>query len=350
MGNPGPYIGVEQASWRMDTMFKEIAGSLTRKASRLHYLLARINRSTSRGDIIFSSEPFLSVDHWHKYCNLIIDKPKSLASVRKEIDRLQKPIIFIDSRFCMVYFDLLVRIGKPYIIITTCNDDISMPFGTIPCEDAEILSKAKDILESKYLIAWFAKNPGIAHPKLRPLPLGPKWQWHSTEYFGEDKAKHLAIFRNYCQKPLERLKDAKEAKKKLLYFNFSDTTEDPFFRAHADIRRKVKNILSLRFPWNPSEDFESYIRTLREYMFCISLPGRGIDTHRTWEALMCGTIPIMISTPLDSLFEKMPVLLVEDWSIITEEFLLKAYDELAKQKYDFDICYTPYWDAIFREL
>lgn len=34
--------------------------------------------------------------------------------------------------------------------------------------------------------------------------------------------------------------------------------------------------------------------------------GRGIDTHRAWEALSLGAVHIMMHSPLDALFENLP--------------------------------------------
>jgi hypothetical protein len=52
----------------------------------------------------------------------------------------------------------------------------------------------------------------------------------------------------------------------------------------------------------------------------------------------------MIHTTLDSLFEKLPVIFIQDWSEITEDFLMSKYDELKKRKdYDFNVLYESYW-------
>ena len=42
--------------------------------------------------------------------------------------------------------------------------------------------------------------------------------------------------------------------------------------------------------------------------------GNGVDTHRIWEALALGTIPIVRTSSLDPLFVDLPVLVVGDWT------------------------------------
>jgi hypothetical protein len=58
-----------------------------------------------------------------------------------------------------------------------------------------------------------------------------------------------------------------------------------------------------------------------KYKYVISPHGNGLDCHRTWEALVLGCIPILKTSPLDPLFEGLPVLIVKEWSDITQELL-----------------------------
>jgi hypothetical protein len=60
-----------------------------------------------------------------------------------------------------------------------------------------------------------------------------------------------------------------------------------------------------------------------EYAFSISPHGNGLDTHRTWEDLVLGCIVIVKSSPLDPLYEGLPVVIVNDWSEITSDNLDK---------------------------
>lgn len=60
---------------------------------------------------------------------------------------------------------------------------------------------------------------------------------------------------------------------------------------------------------------------MKKYKFIVSPYGNGFDCHRTWEALVLGCIPIVHSSPLDPLFEGLPVLIVKSWSDITRELL-----------------------------
>ena len=58
-----------------------------------------------------------------------------------------------------------------------------------------------------------------------------------------------------------------------------------------------------------------------KYKYVISPHGNGLDCHRTWESLALGCIPIIKTSPLDRMFEGLPVLIVKNWSDITQELL-----------------------------
>ena len=60
-----------------------------------------------------------------------------------------------------------------------------------------------------------------------------------------------------------------------------------------------------------------------EYAFSVSPHGNGLDCHRTWEDLALGCIVIVKTSPLDPLYEGLPVVIVQDWAEITEENLHK---------------------------
>ncbi len=296
-----------------------------------------------------SSEPFLSVDFWPSLADIVLDDSVSPRSLARKVAQADSPVIFVESGLVFPFLEALAGLREPFTLVTTSNDDLCMPYLHQPCRSPSIAEATRRLLDHDQLLAWFTKNPCLTHPKLRPLPLGPKWQWRTQRFFGESKAVHHALFEGIGFQPRERFLDRDSVKTKLLYFNFGDTSSEPFYRDHAGVRAAIKSALCPRFPWNPSEPFDGYLRTLAEHRFCLSPPGRGIDTHRTWEALMVGTIPIVQSSALDSLFENLPVLIVNDWSVVTESYLAASFDRLSSREYSFEELYSPYWRKLLRK-
>jgi hypothetical protein len=67
-----------------------------------------------------------------------------------------------------------------------------------------------------------------------------------------------------------------------------------------------------------SERIETYNYFARS-KFVICPAGTGQDTHRVWEALMFKCLPIVKSSFLDPLYRKYGVVIVQDWSEVTQE-------------------------------
>ncbi|CAF1021949.1 unnamed protein product [Adineta ricciae] len=70
----------------------------------------------------------------------------------------------------------------------------------------------------------------------------------------------------------------------------------------------------------------------RQYPFWLSPRGNGLDCHRTWEALYLGVIPIVWNSSLNSLYVNLPIIVINDYTEITEKFLLTKLREIVFQK------------------
>jgi hypothetical protein len=65
---------------------------------------------------------------------------------------------------------------------------------------------------------------------------------------------------------------------------------------------------------------------LKKSKYALSPEGTGIDCHRIYECMYYDTIPILKRSRMDNFYKKLPVIIVNEWEEITEEFLLKNYD------------------------
>ena len=83
----------------------------------------------------------------------------------------------------------------------------------------------------------------------------------------------------------------------------------------------------------PSHEF---YKSLSNYKFVISPEGNGIDCHRHYEALLAGCIPIVeYNVHMERKYRNLPILYTNDYSEITESYLMKKYHEFKTKKYDF---------------
>lgn len=91
------------------------------------------------------------------------------------------------------------------------------------------------------------------------------------------------------------------------------------------------------------KNHRDYLIDLANSKFVLSPRGAGIDCHRTWEALLMGAIPIVKTSSIDPLFEGLPVLIIQDWNEITEDFLHQKWEEMQATAYQLERMYVQYW-------
>jgi hypothetical protein len=72
----------------------------------------------------------------------------------------------------------------------------------------------------------------------------------------------------------------------------------------------------------------SYYKKMATHKFVVAPRGNGWDTHRLWEALYLGCVPIVESSVLDPLYSKLPILIVKRWADLDEAALNKAFDHM----------------------
>jgi hypothetical protein len=80
-----------------------------------------------------------------------------------------------------------------------------------------------------------------------------------------------------------------------------------------------------------------------KHAFVISPHGGGLDCHRTWEALVLGCIPIVKTSGLDSLYRDLPVLIVKDWSDVTDSLLQSTVRDFRDRVFNYDRLLLSYW-------
>ncbi len=75
------------------------------------------------------------------------------------------------------------------------------------------------------------------------------------------------------------------------------------------------------------------MKKMRNSKFVISPTGRGLDCFRTWEALLVGAVPIVLNSSVSRrLYADMPVMIVDDYSELSIETLMKFETTLTFRK------------------
>jgi hypothetical protein len=68
-----------------------------------------------------------------------------------------------------------------------------------------------------------------------------------------------------------------------------------------------------------------------------------MDCIRTWEALCLGCIAIVKSSPIDNLYAELPVVIVGEWTDITETFLNDKMLEFSNKTFNMEKLTMNYW-------
>lgn len=192
-------------------------------------------------------------------------------------------------------------------------------------------------LENKRLLRWYTWNKPFEHLKLFSLPIGLNKNRHIKAFLNFKltiKQDKLLLINFDHKTHVERGKVLKIAKK----WNFA-THSDKL----PNNSIKQVNSLSENCKITVEETNYDYFNYISEFKFVISPRGTGIDCHRTWEALYAGVIPIVKTSSIDDLFVDLPVLIIENWEQINEDFLNKQYAIIKNKKHDLNKLNLDYW-------
>lgn len=188
------------------------------------------------------------------------------------------------------------------------------------------LNNNKEIFENSDWL-WFAQNVDVKHPRIFSLPIGLE----NSEWFPE--LNKLNTILEYKEK-YTGIKDI------ICVAEFNPRTHNrrlEVFKYYNDQDWCVTN------PTVNGLSFDLYVENMVRSYFCISPRGNGIDTHRTWEAMYCGCIPIVERCINTDFYNDFPMLIVEDLTKITYDMLFWAWEEMSNTEYDFDKLYMDYW-------
>jgi hypothetical protein len=96
---------------------------------------------------------------------------------------------------------------------------------------------------------------------------------------------------------------------------------------------------------------QTYKEELLDHKFILCPRGNGVDTHRMWEALYCGVIPVVQRSHVHAGIEgKLPVLFVDSYQDVTEDLLLSVYHEYKNKTWNMNMLAVSWWMEQFRRI
>ena len=222
-------------------------------------------------DIIFTTD---SISNFHKIHNpnilnkLVVVKDFNNISKTRLSQYIQQQSkngtikIFCYTHILKAFFEKIF----PYI-----DNDIRIVLYTHNSDD-ELNKDYLKYMDDPRLHQLFAQNLNIIHPKANLLPIGlANAQWIHGD---------LNIFYNKCIESYYKKKSGE------IYININPNT--------YNYRRKVLEELDGYFTMSSNKPYDEYVNELTTYRFCLCIRGNGIDTHRFWESLYLGVIPVVV--------------------------------------------------------
>lgn len=247
----------------------------------------------------YSYTPVSSVKHLINYPNL------------ETIKQIKNPSIYICTSALIIFMnEVLPLIDFPFILVSGDCDE------TIPQEIVN-QNEFNNLLNNTQLIHWFCQNMTVKHPKITQMPIGldyhtltvnPLWGPLSS---CQEQEQNL-MFLNKKSVPFWN-------RNVHCYANFHFTMNTKLGYDRKDAFQNINKDL-IYYENTPVTRLTTWNRQLK-FAFVICPHGGGLDCHRNWEALCLGCIPIVKTSPIDSLYNGLPVLIVDDWQNITIDLL-----------------------------
>ena len=178
------------------------------------------------------------------------------------------------------------------------------------------------------LKVWYGQNIDSTMPNVKPLPIGlENTKWHPVKREILNLAlpartnphRHLKAL---CQFNPETYKKERQGLLSMVLKN--EIAADPFYAING-------------------ADFGFYVDNLTRYRFCLCPRGNGVDTHRLWEAILLGCIPIAKKHGCYNYEEKLPIVFINSWYEVTEKFLESQFEKFDKTLLNTPLLFKEYW-------
>lgn len=202
-------------------------------------------------------------------------------------------IVFLKTDYMAQFFGTVFpRIQHPFVLATHNSD-----FGA-PATFAAFLDDPK-------LLAWYAINPDTVHPKLTPMPLS-----FANAYWPHGSPAAL-------QDAFDKDNGPWRAREHGVYVNMDTGTNQA---ARSKALNQVAGLQDVHVRRDRA-NYTDYLADVAASKFVLCPPGNGVDSHRTWEAVLLGAVPIVEASLLNPLYSGLPVVVVQRWDDVTDALL-----------------------------
>lgn len=178
-------------------------------------------------------------------------------------------------------------------------------------------------MKPKCISKWYAQNVEYDHKDLIPIPIGLAPEYYDSSYL-----------------TVNSIDNASPKREKLLYINHRIETCPPYRMWIYDYFTNNEWCTVDR----PNLDLENYKHRLNTHHFILCPRGNGIDTHRLWESMYLGIIPIVEDNiHYRKCLVDLPAILVNSFKEVTYQFLLEKIEDFKNMEFNMEKLNTSWW-------
>lgn len=217
------------------------------------------------------------------YNNRILAQPEKYHDLASPLPSQwdNPPLVFCYAHRLRDFRRWLACSARPFTLVTHNSDE-------------NITGSYADFLEHPHIKAMYSQNVLYDHPRLYCLPIGIA---NSMWKHGNLEVLHAAV------------KETVGAPKtQEIYFYFS------MFTNFADRRACRTACEEKGLIFGSPQPHATYLQSLASYKYAICPAGNGIDSHRLWECLYLGVIPILLKNTFTQKFAAaFPCVVLDSW-------------------------------------
>jgi len=166
---------------------------------------------------------------------------------------------------------------------------------------------------------WYVVNLMTKHDRVEGIPLG----------VGEGDVELIS-----------KISSSPPKRDGMLYVNWQTYTSE---------RMQLKQyFINNNFSWatcqeEPNVPKEEYLKEMARHQFVLCPDGNGVDSHRLWEALYLGCIPIVIDSDTYSSFDGLPLIRINSFYYLTGDVLKELSEKIASRPKDLSKATVSHW-------
>ena len=283
---------------------------------------------TLSGRVRESSFPFVSGDTFRALAGTVLDKGMIGEIALGGVTGTSKNIVFAEIGF-------LEAPDRPREFLKTLRqlNDADQPATVVlhngdKCPETEFLEEL-----ARHTEGVFCLNARDGIKGVTPLPIGLENLTLKRFGFVDDFLLRHDARRSPLRGPMP------EERVNLFHLAFSTRT-NPQARGHLlELARRTRGLKNQ--VGSASKNRQSILRS----KFILCPPGNGPDTHRVWEAVYLGAVPVILrGTIAPSIVDDLPILQVDDWLEVLEaqdEDLHAIFE--TQRRADLTKAFFPYW-------